>query len=154
VEGRAGSKNIEKDAALERRFQPVMVPEPTVAEATAILRGLRDRGPTRVGLIPFPKSGHKGHEKGSSAVQVRRAWSPLCASNTCCVEMTTADANAHLRRSVDEGPSHPPAPGVDRYETHHALHYTDDALQAAAKLSTQYINDRSPPVDLPSVDRV
>jgi len=64
-------KNIEKDAALERRFQPVMVPEPTVAEATAILRGLRDR-----------------------------------------------------------------------YETHHALHYTDDALQAAAKLSTQYINDR------------
>ncbi|MCX7643895.1 MAG: AAA family ATPase [Rhodobacteraceae bacterium] len=35
-------KHIEKDAALERRFQPVMVPEPTVAQAIMILRGLRD----------------------------------------------------------------------------------------------------------------
>ncbi|MFF7189874.1 ATP-dependent Clp protease ATP-binding subunit [Streptomyces sp. NPDC008222] len=35
-------KHIEKDAALERRFQPVMVPEPTVEETTEILRGLRD----------------------------------------------------------------------------------------------------------------
>ncbi|VCY90802.1 Negative regulator of genetic competence ClpC/MecB [Klebsiella pneumoniae] len=33
---------IEKDAALERRFQPVTVPEPTVAQAIMILRGLRD----------------------------------------------------------------------------------------------------------------
>ncbi|MGX8249632.1 type VI secretion system ATPase TssH, partial [Escherichia coli] len=33
---------IEKDAALERRFQPVMVPEPTVAQTMMILRGLRD----------------------------------------------------------------------------------------------------------------
>lgn len=36
-------KHVEKDAALERRFQPVMVDEPTEAEAIAILRGLRDR---------------------------------------------------------------------------------------------------------------
>ncbi|MDW8313657.1 MAG: AAA family ATPase [Rhodovarius sp.] len=35
-------KHIEKDAALERRFQPVMVAEPTVAQAIMILRGLRD----------------------------------------------------------------------------------------------------------------
>ncbi len=35
-------KYIEKDAALERRFQPVTVPEPTVAQAIMILRGLRD----------------------------------------------------------------------------------------------------------------
>jgi ATP-dependent Clp protease ATP-binding subunit ClpC len=35
-------KYIEKDAALERRFQPVMVPEPTVAQTMMILRGLRD----------------------------------------------------------------------------------------------------------------
>ncbi|MET7641357.1 AAA family ATPase [Streptomyces sp. NPDC005438] len=35
-------KNVEKDAALERRFQPVMVPEPTVAETVEILQGLRD----------------------------------------------------------------------------------------------------------------
>lgn len=36
-------KHIEKDAALERRFQPVMVDEPTVEESIAILRGLRER---------------------------------------------------------------------------------------------------------------
>ncbi len=36
-------KYIEKDAALERRFQPVFVPEPTVEQTIAILRGLRDR---------------------------------------------------------------------------------------------------------------
>ncbi|MEU6318559.1 ATP-dependent Clp protease ATP-binding subunit [Streptomyces sp. NPDC047009] len=35
-------KHIEKDAALERRFQPVMVPEPTVEDTIEILRGLRD----------------------------------------------------------------------------------------------------------------
>ena len=64
-------KHIEKDAALERRFQPVTVPEPTIEEAAEILRGLRDR-----------------------------------------------------------------------YEDHHNLHYTDESLWAAAKLSTQYINDR------------
>ena len=36
-------KNIEKDAALERRFQPVFVPEPTVDETIEILTGLKDR---------------------------------------------------------------------------------------------------------------
>ncbi|MBE6720260.1 MAG: ATP-dependent Clp protease ATP-binding subunit [Ruminococcaceae bacterium] len=36
-------KNIEKDAALERRFQPVTVGEPTEEETVQILRGLRDR---------------------------------------------------------------------------------------------------------------
>ncbi|MDR5823897.1 ATP-dependent Clp protease ATP-binding subunit [Caballeronia sp. LZ043] len=36
-------KHIEKDAALERRFQPVLVAEPTVAQTINILRGLRDR---------------------------------------------------------------------------------------------------------------
>ncbi|MGH7191962.1 MAG: Clp protease N-terminal domain-containing protein, partial [Candidatus Saccharimonadales bacterium] len=36
-------KHIEKDAALERRFQPVFVPEPTVDQTILILRGLRDR---------------------------------------------------------------------------------------------------------------
>ena len=34
---------IEKDAALERRFQPVMVPEPSVEDTVAILRGLKER---------------------------------------------------------------------------------------------------------------
>ncbi|GAA1192577.1 ATP-dependent Clp protease ATP-binding subunit [Brevibacterium paucivorans] len=36
-------KNIEKDAALERRFQPIQVPEPTLDIAVQILRGLRDQ---------------------------------------------------------------------------------------------------------------
>ncbi len=37
------TKHIEKDAALERRFQPVQVPETTVPETVAILKGLRKR---------------------------------------------------------------------------------------------------------------
>ncbi|EUJ34471.1 class III stress response-related ATPase, partial [Brochothrix campestris FSL F6-1037] len=36
-------KYIEKDAALERRFQPVQVEEPSIADAILILKGLRDR---------------------------------------------------------------------------------------------------------------
>src|SRR6202034_1528984 len=36
-------KYIEKDAALERRFQPVMVDEPSVEDTIAILRGLKER---------------------------------------------------------------------------------------------------------------
>jgi ATP-dependent Clp protease ATP-binding subunit ClpB len=36
-------KHIEKDAALERRFQPVMVSQPTVEDTIAILRGLKER---------------------------------------------------------------------------------------------------------------
>lgn len=36
-------KHIEKDAALERRFQPIQVGEPSVEEAIAILKGLRDK---------------------------------------------------------------------------------------------------------------
>src|SRR4029077_16190250 len=35
------TKHIEKDAALERRFQPIQVPETTVPETLAILKGLR-----------------------------------------------------------------------------------------------------------------
>jgi ATP-dependent Clp protease ATP-binding subunit ClpB len=37
------TKYIEKDAALERRFQPVTVPEPSVQDTIAILRGLKER---------------------------------------------------------------------------------------------------------------
>ncbi|MBC8932772.1 ATP-dependent Clp protease ATP-binding subunit, partial [Escherichia coli] len=36
-------KYIQKDAALERRFQPIKVDEPTVEESIQILHGLRDR---------------------------------------------------------------------------------------------------------------
>lgn len=64
-------KHIERDAALERRFQPVMVGEPSVDETIEILRGLRER-----------------------------------------------------------------------YEQHHKLRISDEALDAAAKLSDRYISDR------------
>ncbi len=64
-------KHIEKDAALERRFQPVLVGEPSVEETIEILFGLRDR-----------------------------------------------------------------------YEKHHQLKMSDDALAAAAKYANQYISDR------------
>lgn len=36
-------RNIEKDAALARRFQPILVPEPNVSDTVEILRGLQDR---------------------------------------------------------------------------------------------------------------
>ncbi len=64
-------KHIEKDSALERRFQPVMVGEPTVEETVEILKGLRDR-----------------------------------------------------------------------YEAHHKVTITDEALVAAARLGDRYISDR------------
>jgi ATP-dependent Clp protease ATP-binding subunit ClpC len=64
-------KHIEKDSALERRFQPIMVGEPSVEETIEILKGLRDR-----------------------------------------------------------------------YEAHHKVQITDEALAAAAKLSDRYISDR------------
>lgn len=43
-------KHIEKDAALERRFQPVQVLEPTVADTISILRGLKERYETHHGI--------------------------------------------------------------------------------------------------------
>ena len=64
-------KHIEKDAALERRFQPVQVGEPSKEEAVAILKGLRDR-----------------------------------------------------------------------YEAHHKVRITDEAIEAAVQLSDRYITDR------------
>jgi ATP-dependent Clp protease ATP-binding subunit ClpB len=64
-------KSIEKDPALERRFQPVLVNEPTVEDTISILRGLKSR-----------------------------------------------------------------------YESHHGVRITDDALIGAATLSDRYINDR------------
>ncbi len=43
-------KYIEKDAALERRFQPIMIAPPTVEETIAILRGLKDKYDTHHGV--------------------------------------------------------------------------------------------------------
>src|SRR5882757_8113564 len=44
-------KNVEKDAALARRFQPVFVSEPTVEDTISILRGLKDRYEQHHGVI-------------------------------------------------------------------------------------------------------
>ncbi len=44
-------KHIEKDAALERRFQPVLVKPPSVEDTISILRGLRDRYESHHGII-------------------------------------------------------------------------------------------------------
>jgi ATP-dependent Clp protease ATP-binding subunit ClpB len=44
-------KYIEKDAALERRFQPVVVPEPTVEDTISILRGLKERYELHHGVV-------------------------------------------------------------------------------------------------------
>lgn len=43
-------KHVEKDAALERRFQPILIEPPTVEETIAILRGLKDRYDTHHGV--------------------------------------------------------------------------------------------------------
>jgi ATP-dependent Clp protease ATP-binding subunit ClpB len=43
-------KHLEKDAALERRFQPILVDQPSVEETIAILRGLKDRYDTHHGV--------------------------------------------------------------------------------------------------------
>ena len=43
-------KHIEKDAALERRFQPVLVGEPNVADTIAILRGLKEKSEVHHGV--------------------------------------------------------------------------------------------------------
>ena len=67
-------KYIEKDAALERRFAPVFVEEPSVEDTIQMLRGLRDR-----------------------------------------------------------------------YEAHHKVHFSDEALVAAARLSARYVTDRRLP---------
>ena len=51
-------KHIEKDAALERRFQPVLVEEPSVEDTISILRGLKER------YEVSPRHPHQGRRAG------------------------------------------------------------------------------------------
>ncbi len=51
-------KYIEKDAALERRFQPVNVEAPTLEEAEAILTGIKDRYEAHHGVVILPEAIH------------------------------------------------------------------------------------------------
>ena len=48
-------KHIEKDAALERRFQKVLVDEPSVEDTVAILRGLKERYEITIDTAPAPE---------------------------------------------------------------------------------------------------
>ena len=58
-------KNVEKDPALERRFQPVLVREPTVDETIEILHGLQ--GPLRG--VPPRADLRRGDRRGGGAVR-------------------------------------------------------------------------------------
>ena len=59
-------KYIEKDAALERRFQPVMVGEPSVQDTIAILRGLKERYEIHHRVThPGQRADRRGHAVGS-----------------------------------------------------------------------------------------
>ena len=62
-------KHIEKDAALERRFQPVKVGEPTVADTISILRG--SEGPLR-GAPQGPHPGRRDRRRGDAVAPLHR----------------------------------------------------------------------------------
>ena len=99
-------KHIEKDAALERRFQPVFVGEPSVEDTIAILRGLKERYEVHHGVRiqdaalvaaavlsdryvtgPLPaRQGHRPHRRGRQ---------PACASrSTRCRPRSTSSSGA------------------------------------------------------------
>src|SRR5207245_537667 len=80
-------QHIEKDAALERRFQPVMVGEPTVADTIAILRG-------QIGVILFLDELHTvvGAGAAQGAVDAANLLKPMLARGELrCVGATTLD---------------------------------------------------------------
>lgn len=70
-------KYIEKDAAFERRFQPVFVAEPSVEDTISILRGLRDRyiylcrNSTSLPLSYLPSSTHTHTHTSPTKPQIR-----------------------------------------------------------------------------------
>ena len=107
-------EHIEKDAALERRFQPVLVDEPTVEETIAILKGLRDkyeahhkvRSPTRRSAAAaslcdryitdrfLPGQGHRPDRRGGRA---------SCASRRRCCRRSCATWSSALQELTREG---------------------------------------------------
>ena len=75
-------KYIEKDAALERRFQPVMVNEPSVEDTIAILRGLKERYEVHHGVRITDARARRGggafaslHQRPISCPTRRSIWS-------------------------------------------------------------------------------
>ena len=69
-------KYIEKDAALERRFQPVLVTEPTVEDTIAILRGLKEKYEIHHG-----RAHHRRRHRGRGGA-VETATSPTASCPT------------------------------------------------------------------------
>ena len=75
-------KYIEKDPALERRFQPVLVDEPTVEDAISILRGLKERFEVHHGVRisdsaiveQAPYTPKKGKSKSRAAKEAEMIW--------------------------------------------------------------------------------
>ena len=99
-------KHIEKDAALERRFQPVMVGEPSVQDTISILRGLKERYEVHHG-VPHPGlgAGGRGHALATATSPTGSCptrpstWSTRrragCASrSTRCPRRSTTSAGA------------------------------------------------------------
>ena len=89
-------KHIEKDAALERRFQPVFVGEPSVADTIAILRGLKERYEAHHGVA---------HPRRSSS---RRAcWSDRYITDRFLPDKAidlVDEAASRLRMEIDSSP--------------------------------------------------
>ncbi|MEP7225147.1 MAG: AAA family ATPase, partial [Actinomycetota bacterium] len=89
-------KHIEKDAALERRFQPVLVGQPTVAETIAILRGLKE-----------PYEAHHGVKIRDSALVAAAVLSDRYVSDRFLPDKAidlVDEAASRLRMEIDSSP--------------------------------------------------
>jgi ATP-dependent Clp protease ATP-binding subunit ClpB len=89
-------KHIEKDAALERRFQPVFVGQPSVAETIAILRGLKER-----------YEAHHGVEIRDSALVAAAVLSDRYVSDRFLPDKAidlVDEAASRLRMEIDSSP--------------------------------------------------
>ena len=89
-------KHIEKDAALERRFQPVYVGEPTVVDTIAILRGLKER-----------YEAHHGVEIRDSALVAAAVLSDRYVSDRFLPDKAidlVDEAASRLRMQIDSSP--------------------------------------------------
>ncbi|TVU43776.1 hypothetical protein EJB05_10269, partial [Eragrostis curvula] len=90
-------KHVEKDPALERRFRPVKIPEPTVEETTGILKGLRERYEKHNKVQYSDDSLHKAIDlidQAGSLVSLRHAQQKP--------PMNVEDLEAELNRVIKE----------------------------------------------------
>src|SRR3954466_1641978 len=97
-------RNIEKDAALERRFQPILVSEPSVEDTVQILCGLRDRYEAHH-QVRFTD------EAVVAAVELSDRYIPDRHLPDKAIDLID-QAGARVRRRVKTPPTHPPRPGA------------------------------------------